>query len=498
MTFGVTEAGFVRKRLADCKAELETEYRSTFGNNVDLSSTSPFGQQIGIHAEREAKIWELAEDVYNSAYPDTAEGVSLDNVVAISGISRLPETYSTAIVTLFGEAGTVVPQGSVVSVDGNASARFVTDEDAEIEPGTDAVQHIAFSGVPASGAWTLSIDGDETESLAYDANAAAVQAALRELDGYADVTVSGNYTDGFDVTFAGEAGEQPQPLMTSSDTLQTSSPAAITITITEETEGVLAQVDVAVTAEEPGPVQAPDGSLTVIETPIFGWDSASNAEDAEVGRATETDAELKARRNQSLQKAGAGTVEAIRADLLALEGVTAALVIENATNSVDGDGRPAKSFECIVEGGVDAEIAQTIWEDKPAGIETYGSETETVTDSQGFDHTVKFSRPTPVEIWVEVDITPNEDPDEGDVYPSNGDALVTQAILDFGAALTIGRNVIVNPKLIAAIGNAVAGINDLAIRIGTAADPTLDNNIAIGATERSDWSASRITVDSEP
>lgn len=385
MSFGVTVDGFVTKRLADIKLEIETTLKATFGAGINLSAESPLGQLVGIFAEREANLWELAEGVYNSAYPDTAEGVGLDNAVALIGLARQGETYSTVSADLEGDPATLIPQGSIVSVDGDPDARFVLDQD-------------------------VTLDG------------------------------AGEGTGAF-------------------------------------------------TAESAGAVAAPAASLTVIETPVAGWDTVTNPLDAEIGDEVETDSELKIRRAASIQRAGAGTAEAIRSDLLAVDGVTAALVFENTTEVTDGFGRPAKSFEAVVEGGTDADIAQVIWDDKPAGIATYGTETVVVTDSQGFDHDVKFSRPTTVDIWVELDLTTTA------AYPVNGDDLVKAAVLAYGDALSLNDDVIVYPSLVAALA-AVPGIIDVVVRVGTAVNPTLDDNVEIDTFEVASFDTSRIEVNS--
>jgi hypothetical protein len=71
----------------------------------------------------------------------------------------------------------------------------------------------------------------------------------------------------------------------------------------------------------------------------------------------------------------------------------------------DGDGRPAKSFECVVEGGTDDDVADLIWDTAPAGIQMYGTNTNvTITDSQGFDQVVTFTRPADVDIYMQVDV----------------------------------------------------------------------------------------------
>jgi len=83
-------------------------------------------------------------------------------------------------------------------------------------------------------------------------------------------------------------------------------------------------------------------------TVIAGWASTTNAADFVTGRAQETDAELRARREVSLQIIGAGTDGAIWSRIGELEGVLAVRVKSNRTLAEDADGIPPKAFEVVV------------------------------------------------------------------------------------------------------------------------------------------------------
>lgn len=67
----------------------------------------------------------------------------------------------------------------------------------------DQVQTISFGGAAGSGSYKLKLGLRVTAAIAYNANAAAVQAALRLLQDLASVTVSGTQTAGFAVTMVG-------------------------------------------------------------------------------------------------------------------------------------------------------------------------------------------------------------------------------------------------------------------------------------------------------
>ena len=471
MAFGLSTEGFSRKRLDDIKGEIEQALRQKFGNFINLLPQSVFGQLVGVFADREAELWEMAEDVYNSQYPDTAEGVSLDNVCALSGIVRQPATKSTILnVCLFGTAGTFVPAGTGFSVAGNPLAKFITNADKTLVAGQDEIQLLTFASLPGSGAFKLKYRGQETTSLAFNTNAASIQSALNALSNLSGVSVSGNFGIGFTITFGGDDGLQPQPLLE-----VTSNTTGVNTTIVASQEGI-AQAQVDCTATEFGPVQALYGTLTVIDTPVSGLDSVKNIEDANLGRDVETDLELRQRRAQTLQVAGAATPDAIRARLLNLTGVTDALIFENITDVVDIDGRPPKSFECVVAGGDQQEIIDEIWASKPAGIETFGVISGTALDSMGVSHPIEFSRPTNVPIFVDVVLTTDVN------FPVSGNDIVRDAIVSHINSLGIGTDVIVYPHLMVSFAG-VPGIVDVVLKVGLSASPTLDDNIIIDANE---------------
>lgn len=476
---GLSSTGFLKKTLAEVKLEIEEALRTQLGEFINLLPGSVFSQVVGIVAERESLIWDLAEEVYNSQYPDTAEGVALDNVVSLTGTERIAARKSRILEQiLFGTLGTLVPAGTIIDVPGNPDARFETDADVTLIAGTDEVQTITFSAVPDSGTFKLSHEGEETAVLPFNASAAAVQSALNALTGLSGVTVTGSFAGGFVVTFTGADGKQAQPLLVFSLNTLLNGVTPVTPTVTETTPGV-PQASVSMTAEEFGPIPAFKNTLTNIVTPVTGLNSAKNLADAVVGRNVETDAELRLRREQELQKAGAGTVEAIRAKLLEVEGVTQAIVFENDTMILDIDGRPAKSFESFVQGGVDQDIADAIWLAKGAGIQTVGTETETVVDSMGLNRTIKFSRPTVVNIFISIEVTKDFS------APSNLATLVREALASYVNGLQIGQDVVVYPSLICQL-DGIPGIVDVRIGINTTGSPPLtgsDDNIAIGVAE---------------
>lgn len=80
------------------------------------------------------------------------------------------------------------------SIDLNGNVKWLTSGDKQL---------VTFSSVPDSGTWTLSYGATATSTLAFNASASAVQTALRAIAGLEAVTVTGNFTVGFTISFLG-------------------------------------------------------------------------------------------------------------------------------------------------------------------------------------------------------------------------------------------------------------------------------------------------------
>jgi uncharacterized phage protein gp47/JayE len=493
--FGITDQGFVLAQLTDVQTDINNALIAQFGSAVNTNPESFFGQISGIMAERLALLWQAMQDVYNSQTPDTAFGASLDNVGALRGIPRLRATSSTiANVRLFGTAGTLIPATTTqFSVQGSPTSIFATSSAVTLVAGQSCIQTLTFPSVPVSGTFELALNGQATSALAYNVSAAALQTAIQALPFCSGCTVSGSVSGGFTITFngpgAGGLMVQPQFLIENNSLVNSGSDTVIPIPLI--TQAGVDQGNVMVTATAKGPTIANAGTLNQILTPISGLTNVLSTQDATLGMDVETDNAYRARMATELQVAGAGTVEAIRAKLLTVTGVTSALVYENVSLVTNSSGLPAKSFEAVVNGGSDADIGNTLWAVKPAGIETYGNDSYVITDSQGIQHTMEFSRPTIVDVYLIVTLLVNTS------FPSNGNVLVQEALANYINGLGQGVNVIVSPQLIAQLAD-IDGIDDVTILAGIAPGPETSNNIIVAAYEVAFTETSFITVSNSP
>jgi len=155
--WGLTEAGFLRPSYTELLDALEVKAKELFGSSVNLSVRSPLGIFLRIFAWFAGMLWQLAEQVYNSGFVDTATGISLARLGAFIGIRLLAAQKAAGMLQITGEAGASVYAGFLVQARNNQ--RFVTLEDAVIgEGGTVSVPIQAYEAGPEGNVDAGAID----------------------------------------------------------------------------------------------------------------------------------------------------------------------------------------------------------------------------------------------------------------------------------------------------------------------------------------------------
>lgn len=390
MSSGITLEGFKKKNLNEILSEIEDAERARISPSLNLLPSSVLGQINGIFADKLRELWDVAQAVYRSQYPDSASGEALDNVAAITGVIRLGAAKSRVLLSVNLDNGVTLEPGRVVSI-GKNGARFVTIEEVKNNTG-----------------------------------------------------IRGNFS-------------------------------------------VMAE------SQDFGSIVGWAGTIDTIQTAVTGWNSVKNLEDAELGRNEESDRELRVRRIELLRKGGTATLEAVRAKVRELEGVNQVFVFENTSPIVDADGLPPKSFEVVVSGGDDKNIARTIFLTKPVGIETFGSAAiADVEDSQGFKHAIKFSRPKEANIFIHARVLVNRE-----IFPVDGIIQIQRVLANFGDTLTIGDDIIA--LRFRCVPLEIAGVIDVTdFKIDKIAPPGNTGNIFIAKREVAKFDTGRISVTVTP
>lgn len=186
------------------------------------------------------------------------------------------------------------------------------------------------------------------------------------------------------------------------------------------------------TCQTAGAISANQGELTKIVTPTYGWTSVTNTAAATVGSEAETDANLRARQAISTAQPSRTVLEGVKGAIAAVSGVSRFQVYENDTAAADANGLPAHSITAVVEGGVDADIAQAIFNKKTPGCYTNGTTSISIADQYGVTVTVRFYRVT----YVDIDVVVNVKKLSG--YTSQTTDDIKSAIAEFNSSLAIG------------------------------------------------------------
>jgi uncharacterized phage protein gp47/JayE len=339
VAYGVTETGFVLKRLYDIRNDIISRLSAiqdpTTGETLTpnmADENDPLVQIVDAVSDSLSEAWEQLQLCYDQFDPLKAIGAGLSGLVQLNGIVRNAGSRTTDTFSLTGSINTVIPAGIQVS----------------------------------------NID----RSIVFD------------LPGF---------------TFGG-SGE-----------------ATVTGSCTVN-----------------GPVNPAVGNLTTIVTPFPGLYSVTNTGPVILGSDEESDEDLRFRQQRSTAATGVAAIDTIYSAVAGVAGVTFARAYQNTTNVEDLRGLPAKSIAVVAVGGNDDEIGLALFNHVPAGAATYGSTTTTQVGIDGQPYTIEFSRPTPVDIYIDIDISITS----AAFWPTDGVDLVKQAIVNYAANGAAALNIL--------------------------------------------------------
>lgn len=379
--------------------------------------------------------------------------------------------------------GLVVPRLADLRETLRARARELFGDAVDTGPEGPVGQFIDAFSKPLSDVLDLA----QQEYDAKDPNAAS-GAALDALAAWNRITREGATKSTVVLTLTGDAGT-PIP----AGSVARIPNGSRWITLADATIGGGGTVDVSAEAEESGVIEASAGTITERVTAITGWDAVTNAAAAVPGRSIETDAELRARRAESLLIAGGSTDQSLRSKLEQRDDVLRAAVISNRTNVTDALGIPGHAFRVVVWPATAdaAEIAELIWSEIPSGSEPDGTQSAIITDSQGYAQTVKWSWATELELYLEVIVTTTAK------YPADGDTQVAAALEAAFESLSVGDDVVLLEGICEIMDN-VPGVVGLVLRakFGSVPAPSDTSNLTVELTQIATLDGANITVSS--
>lgn len=432
MTEGLTTTGLVVDTTDETLTKIETDELANIDAGLDTSPEEPLGQINGIYASDRSALAQLLQAIYGALDPDNAEGQQLDVVGALRGNKRKPASSTRVVATCSLDKGNIF---TTATLDANGNVTANGDLVAQI------AGHPEFVFVCIG--YNLAVGGF-VRSTTIDTTAASGTAS-------------------YDLVF---------------ESTQT------------------------------GAIACNAGTLTVISPSVSGWNSVTNAADAySLGAAIETDAAYRLRQLAELVPTGGGTFESLRRSIGPIDGsgngvagVISAQLLVNDTDTTDANGLPPHSFEAVIWDGsspaaTPADIAQAIWDAKPAGVRSYdgGSGLSgTAVDSTGASHTVGFNRATQDVLYVAISVKI-----DSTKFPSDGDAQIEALLAAEGNALGVGAEVELNELASRCLekNGGIAGVKTFTlIKCDTNPVPTNTADIATLATHIPRFDATRVAV----
>lgn len=170
--------------------------------------------------------------------------------------------------------------------------------------------------------------------------------------------------------------------------------------------GGAATTSLAFRAEKLGAIITSPNTINRLVTIQLGISAANNpAAATSIGTAEETDYALRIRRAQSVSVSSKGYLQGLIGQLLAIDTVTSARVLENTTGTTDGNGIPGHSIWAIVNGGTEPEVALAIYNKRNAGCGMKGAVSVNVPQVDGSTFAVLFDRPTSETLWISLSVT---------------------------------------------------------------------------------------------
>lgn len=278
-------------------------YRDQPAGLTDFNPGSVTGTLIRAFSHEMKLLYDQIDEAYRRAFIDQAQGVALDNVVALMGVVRNAARFAEGAVTFFVEAtpnsDILVPAG--VRVADESGREFVTLAAGTISITTTDIAPLVDYQVKVRnrigeviGVWRTSEDPDT---------------------------------------------DPPLTLATLPDDVPPFGEDECTITLDNSVDASILRVQVryaarSVTVPVRASVEGPDGNvnagaITVMPTPPARIDGVINTEAIIGGQEPEPDAQLRERTKFELERAGNSTLNALKYAVLDVDGVESVEVLDN-------------------------------------------------------------------------------------------------------------------------------------------------------------------------
>lgn len=472
--YGLTDNGFVIKRLDTILNEIHEELSDGFGIDTRISKPSFLDVLVTTFAGQIANLWEVAQDSYYAKYPSSATGVHLDNSIQYGGIRREMAARTIYPLHCTGIDGTKVRRHTPVATNTNPETRLYAINDFEISRSKFNSCRLKVVAVENAN-YSVTINGSEYSYTNNSNDKAALVTGIANSLRNSDFNVN---VDGDGIIIADKLLGRVSKLALSSN-------------LTTDYIVTIASFE----TEKFGKIQLPNDVITKLVDNIAGFTNVRNRLQPIYGREAQTDVELRQAYIAKSALRSNTMVDSVVAEILnTVVGIETVSGFENDTDFVNDRQMPPHSIEFVVEGGEDSEIASAILRKKAGGIQTYGSVVVDVPGKYGDSIPIKFNRPTYIYVWLKIVLHCKRSS-----LPDNYKKMVSSLIVENNKKISTGKSLLIQ-TLIESLYEAIPGLTYVdiqsAYRDNLSQSPTnfVAKNVLVNSRQKIILSEDRIEV----
>lgn len=477
---GLTENGYDIKRFRDLVDDVQ---QSLIDNDSKIvitdSSNKVVNNIVNPLLLAIAEAWELGQELYDSFDIDSASGIALDRLAEFKDTKRLEEDYSTGNIEF--------RQNSAGNVNENVTVRTTTGqtlfslENRQLNQTLVNSFTITYTNQPAiEGAVYFLNLGSETFNY-------TAEAGNTLDDVYSVLKVQIDNTGRFQT-------------IVSSGSFYVKGIANINFSLGKRSDMTVSEFSTLVLFRTSivGDVIVTADTATSLLSSVSGNISVNNPRNFDRGNLEETDEELRQRLKNVTSVTGKSVPESILRGVSDVNGVdSVTLEINNSIFTSENDN-PPKSYEVIVIGGDDQDIADAILSYGGAGIRSFGNVSLLSEGKYGGLYPISFTRPDNSYIFLKVEYERYE---EFDNFPSNGEELIRTALVEAGSSYQPDQDVVPS-ALNSVVYNTVSGVGELRITAGYSlnsadtapVDGYSENRVSVGSRNIATITPERVIV----
>ena len=424
------ETGFVRKGYNEVRTELAESAQIAFADklgdtNLRVDDSSVLGRLFGMIALPIVQNAEVIPLILQSLDINQAEGQQLDNLLwNIHRIKRNGMGQANGLLMLYGTIGTTVSQGSEVGnyITGDS---YATDDDVTFSHVSANGVDIEISSIDGVFQLAYTIDGKLSQSPNIVVQKGVTDTTIQQI---AERLVDAINSQSSYLTATRNNDNSVKVLIKDRNNVGN-------FIVTGNMAVVRSYMPVYATSTTYSSKESLANQITLIRSSTLGWLGVTNPYYIFPSTPIESDEDYRYRAKLNLHGNPLGKYNAILFALKSVKGVTYENVQANTSSKETGGGIINNGLAITVQGGNEDEIAVAIFNSVSDGIATSGDIVKEVKDINGFGHEVRFSRPKAKPLQITMSLVTYAD------FPSNGNALIKQAIVDWFNNLNVGEDI---------------------------------------------------------